>query len=509
MTCEPSIPSAAPLVSDPERVGPSNIFIELLRCTVSADPSNQRFCSGEKPINTLCIDIVIDEPIASLLQELLRFAVDHRYTVTLLLFFGNDHFNRRRRRHRSNRAFVRSLNLQQHCANLRCENGGVCRKTATDRSQCQCAEGFAGHNCEINLCTDFCANGGQCTIERGAAKCNCPVGTFGERCQDLGCPDLCQNGGECIDGERPFCKCPRGYEGRFCEVDLCVRPEGVRPSYCPPSNTVPGLTPTTNPSSCNAYYCNNGGHCLEIRGAPICNCTVQYAGEHCENYVTYRNPCNNFCHNNGICRLDLFSSSNVTYIPSCVCIGEWTGKQCERPPRCIDECGTCIEGSSINECTCEDNQISTCLREVTLAELESGDGNSTTSYTLTILGIFFCVILIVAAGILGALYGLKKRRTGQPFLHARLTDNVEITNPMYLGDADEGPAFVHEDDKVHFGNPVYEQMYAGGVNVHTDSATIAAGNSAHPLLTGTAQPPEEKKGLLQHPQEDTIAADLL
>ncbi|XP_049539126.1 low-density lipoprotein receptor-related protein 1B [Anopheles darlingi] len=397
----------------------------------------------------------------------------------------------------------------EHCANLRCENGGVCRKTATDRSQCQCAEGFAGHNCEINLCTDFCANGGQCTIERGAAKCNCPVGTFGERCQDLGCPDLCQNGGECIDGERPFCKCPRGYEGRFCEVDLCVRPEGVRPSYCPPSNTVPGLTPTTNPSSCNAYYCNNGGHCLEIRGAPICNCTVQYAGEHCENYVTYRNPCNNFCHNNGICRLDLFSSSNVTYIPSCVCIGEWTGKQCERPPRCIDECGTCIEGSSINECTCEDNQISTCLREVTLAELESGDGNSTTSYTLTILGIFFCVILIVAAGILGALYGLKKRRTGQPFLHARLTDNVEITNPMYLGDADEGPAFVHEDDKVHFGNPVYEQMYAGGVNVHTDSATIAAGNSAHPLLTGTAQPPEEKKGLLQHPQEDTIAADLL
>lgn len=38
---------------------------------------------------------------------------------------------------------------------------------------------------------------------------------------------------------------------------------------------------------------------------------------------------------------------------------------------------------------------------------------------------------------------------GQPFSHARLTENVEITNPMYCGDADEPPAFIHENnDKV-------------------------------------------------------------
>lgn len=36
-----------------------------------------------------------------------------------------------------------------------------------------------------------------------------------------------------------------------------------------------------------------------------------------------------------------------------------------------------------------------------------------------------------------------------PFSHARLQDNVEeITNPMYLGDLDDTPSFVHEDDKV-------------------------------------------------------------
>ncbi|XP_058118715.1 prolow-density lipoprotein receptor-related protein 1 [Anopheles ziemanni] len=384
----------------------------------------------------------------------------------------------------------------EHCANMRCENGGVCRPTSAGRNQCQCAEGFEGHNCEVNRCSGYCENGGTCMIEQGALKCSCPAGPevpyaiTGDRCQFRGCADLCRNGGDCVPGERPYCKCREGYDGQYCEHDL---------SPGEPSST---HSPS---SSCNSFSCNNGGHCLEIRGSPICNCTMQYAGEHCENYVMYRNPCNNFCYNNGICRLDLFSSSNGTYIPSCVCIGEWMGERCDRPPNCIVECGTCVEGSSINECTCEDDRISICLREVSLSELEGTDPNAS-SYTLSVLVIILFVILIIAAGFGGTLYGLKKRRTGQPFLHARLTDNVEITNPMYLGDADEGPAFVHDDDKVHFGNPVYEQMYAGSVNVHSDSSTLA-GNSAHPLLNVTSTAPEEKKGLLQ--QDDTITADLL
>lgn len=43
----------------------------------------------------------------------------------------------------------------------------------------------------------------------------------------------------------------------------------------------------------------------------------------------------------------------------------------------------------------------------------------------------------------------RKRRIAQPFSHARLNDNVEITNPMYLGDVDDQPAFVHDDEKVN------------------------------------------------------------
>lgn len=56
---------------------------------------------------------------------------------------------------------------------------------------------------------------------------------------------------------------------------------------------------------------------------------------------------------------------------------------------------------------------------------------------------YFCVNLYVLR--------FRKHRITQPFSHARLTENVEImlTNPMYRGDADETPAFVHEDDKVN------------------------------------------------------------
>lgn len=336
---------------------------------------------------------------------------------------------------------------------------------------------------------------------------------------------MCRNGGDCITGPNPYCKCRLGWTGQFCEVDLCDGSEN-QPSYCNPNYP----SPSPLPKSCGTFICSNAGHCLEIRGEPICNCTNQYAGRHCEHYIGYRNPCNYYCKNNGICQLDIQTSTNITYETSCVCVGEWQGVQCERPPPCIEDCGTCEAGSSINECMCDDGRLSICLKEIALAELNRE--REQTGYTLSILAIVLFVILVAVAGFGGALYGLKKRRNGQPFSHARLTENVEITNPMYLGDVEEVPSFVHEDDKAHFANPVYDSMYAGGVNVHADSSSsssalpggIVGGNiSTHPLLLsgsvsgggggggsssgGSASRPEEKKGLLQ--QDDSLAQDLL
>lgn len=62
------------------------------------------------------------------------------------------------------------------------------------------------------------------------------------------------------------------------------------------------------------------------------------------------------------------------------------------------------------------------------------------------------IFVVIILNFFFLLYLFRKRRIGQPFSHARLNDCVEMTNPMYLGEADEVPAFVHEDDKVNLLN---------------------------------------------------------
>lgn len=53
---------------------------------------------------------------------------------------------------------------------------------------------------------------------------------------------------------------------------------------------------------------------------------------------------------------------------------------------------------------CEDGSLSTCLKQIAVAELEDRDR---AGYTLSILAIVLFVILIAVAGFGGALYGLK------------------------------------------------------------------------------------------------------
>lgn len=70
-----------------------------------------------------------------------------------------------------------------------------------------------------------------------------------------------------------------------------------------------------------------------------------------------------------------------------------------------------------------------------------------TGRVLTVLAIIIGILSLLVSLVGGAIYFVRKRR-GSSFAHARLNDNVEITNPMYLNDVDDAPAFVHEPDKV-------------------------------------------------------------
>ena len=50
--------------------------------------------------------------------------------------------------------------------------------------------------------------------------------------------------------------------------------------------------------------CQNGGTCVLVDEADVCNCTVRFAGDHCEMDVSAKRPCEDWpCHNGGVCHL--------------------------------------------------------------------------------------------------------------------------------------------------------------------------------------------------------------
>lgn len=87
--------------------------------------------------------------------------------------------------------------------------------------RCECPMGFSGARCEIDLCKNFCLNGGTCVaFKNTTVRCDhCDLGFRGVRCEIDVCKISCLNGGICDlrDGQ-PICTCPLGYYGDKCEV---------------------------------------------------------------------------------------------------------------------------------------------------------------------------------------------------------------------------------------------------------------------------------------------------
>ncbi|KAI8512903.1 calcium ion binding [Branchiostoma belcheri] len=80
-------------------------------------------------------------------------------------------------------------------------------------------------------------------------------------CQDaqVSCdPNVCQNGGNCtscFNGSATFCRCPDGFEGDFCEINI---------------------------DECASNPCQNGGTCQDGINSYSCSCPTGFHGDHCE-----------------------------------------------------------------------------------------------------------------------------------------------------------------------------------------------------------------------------------
>jgi len=82
------------------------------------------------------------------------------------------------------------INCESNVGTCACKNGGVCTQTAISAFTCQCPSGFGGNLCEINLSalslfclTKTCLNGGFCqAVNSTTGFCVCPVNYFGSSC---------------------------------------------------------------------------------------------------------------------------------------------------------------------------------------------------------------------------------------------------------------------------------------------------------------------------------------
>ncbi|CAK1543699.1 unnamed protein product [Leptosia nina] len=352
----------------------------------------------------------------------------------------------------------------EHCEHYRCathcNRRGRCElaANATDGDEppplrCTCFPGYEGPRCEIE--TDPCASlecvHGQCArVSHRAAYCACAplfTGPRCDRCLDLGnedclCEGKCLHGGLChvIAGDW-MCSCPSGWRGRRCELPSTGDRNGTEHR----SDAIADESHKT-PLWCSDA-CRHGGRCVAVeaeggeRGA--CACYGAWGGPTCAHYVGHDHAC-----------LSLACPSPA------ICVWRHTDISSPGAPRCA-----CPAGAS-----CAPRGLAGPQSEAAGAWLAG-----------------LLALSAIVAVLVGAAFVMRRRRRGA-FVHARLAENVEINNPMYLGGEDErADRHSHNNGRNHFANPVYESVYEPPRNpVDEDADLLERSEGSPPPAEGAA-----------------------
>ncbi|XP_041972040.1 uncharacterized protein LOC121728012 [Aricia agestis] len=159
--------------------------------------------------------------------------------------------------------------------------------------------------------------------------------------------------------------------------------------------------------------CGHGAHCVAVAGGGgACACAGPWGGAACNHYVGHEHPCSAACESPAICVWKPTDNPLEPGTPYCACpVG-----------------GACA------------------VESAGAAEVGAGAW-----------GAGLVALLALLAALLGLMCIVHRRRRNA-FGHARLSDNVEINNPMYLAGEDEPET--RQNGGNHFANPVYESMYA-------------------------------------------------
>ncbi|CAD0205227.1 unnamed protein product [Chrysodeixis includens] len=344
------------------------------------------------------------------------------------------------------------------CGRVACENGARC-SLRDARAHCDCPPGYTGTRCER------CEDGPEC----GAGVCE--RDQDGARCRPDICRFFCLNQGTCSVSAAGAvsCRCGAAWSGERCQRPACVD-AACAPPAPPPATRAP--PPRSNASGASGARCGitcaHGGHCVRTARGPACACAGAWGGAHCTLYVGHDHAC-----------------AARACAPPALCV--WG------PDLSSNEAGAvfcaCLEGAS---CTAP-HTPAPAPPGVTGAAGRGGRGGGR------------------VGGRRAGAAGAAGRRAGRAvpaappatvssspitrlgaFVHARLSDNVEINNPMYLAGEDEleppHPAHAHNNGGNHFANPVYESMYAPQSAPPEEHASL--------LAERRASPPAERAALL-------------
>ena len=153
--------------------------------------------------------------------------------------------------------------ISDQCVSSPCQNGGVCRPTASNGFTCACPVGVEGDACELDTrpcASNPCLFNANCTNLGNDYECHCTSGLSGKHCEEgYHCNHSpCKNGGSCEekDAGKAVCICPPGYQGLDCSKDV---------------------------DECASSPCQNGGECKNTIGGFICNCsTSTHGGKLCD-----------------------------------------------------------------------------------------------------------------------------------------------------------------------------------------------------------------------------------
>ncbi|XP_029691510.1 protein eyes shut homolog [Takifugu rubripes] len=181
----------------------------------------------------------------------------------------------------------------------------------------------------------------------------------------------CQHNGTCVDlPGRYTCRCPAGFAGKNCEIDVdaCALPN----NSCPPGTWCLDL-PSSLEYTCRVpcpqslQPCDNGGRCvLNNASSYTCICAPGWSGQNCRLDV---NDCvRHWCQNGATCVDEIDGYS-------CVCPGGFTGVYCEEDiDYCLDhlcsEHGVCLDQQNNYTCRCRPGF------EGPLCELETNECDS-------------------------------------------------------------------------------------------------------------------------------------